>query len=924
MTGLLRYPYNSLQEAVIIAKKNNKKGKKMINEKENNTNIDWSTVPYQEIGFDKINAGILLTLCSDIIMFDGRLFGAANFYEGTGKNYRLKIYTTNKISTIPNDNFPEDRIHDMLDLSAGWQANFVFELAAGGSANNKPDDINFSIDENSSPRLITMNNRLWLIWCTRDYKINGMYIDQGSQYWSGVIRFNFDTVSINSTNAPIFQAYAFGNSLNIVVPKTTESSKVLEFCSFNLASLTPTSRDSVNVDLSKDFDYKGTDTQSSYSAWKISEHISLDFTKLDQNLTNNGRCNLSPFVAAGQVFCVVMSFFDGYKQIWRTFIKTCNHVGDNGEVNGLPDGNYESTMGKMEAITPFWNPDGYGTFSIKPCPDGRLRTMFCVLDSLEYEAYYLNYDANLNDGNNPIEFTSAAWVKENFDPGIPKFSSSQYISYSPPAHCFLFGPLYSESESLNPENSKIAYSNVYSIVWYNSGEYRPGNYGQYALLSFGMGKLMQKNLVAESGDTISSFAELDKGILAKSSAEEISFNVTGFSDGPLPVPNENIDNLIGGFLGASVASTTVGLSQVNEQNVLLNHEIGLGVDFKSKVKGTLKAGIGQYIEGNISATINAFFSTSINWGTESSINYSRQTDYISKSALGPVSKNDPSHSKLLNSGIVFGMKKTAGRLRSYQWITPNNVIGNPNLVPVTVIGVGGIPTAVNYQLSVVEAGNLASYDPAKINLKMRDLYNNLETYQKDDLNRSFKNYDKYIKNLKYIEEIVMPNAFQFSNSSDFAMPFMECIWANGGEIKNLFHSTTSLMTSEKYTWSTKLEAGAGYSVELGTDIWAVKASLFSEVELLGRVTYNGAKEKKGKNASSFGLTVDLTNVRAGVNENEVTAYGIKIYYLKPNTLWAKELSYMFGVKNINLETPCWKLMYSVDPNSITRVSPQGN
>lgn len=412
-------------------------------------------------------------------------------------------------------------------------------------------------------------------------------------------------------------------------------------------------------------------------------------------------------------------------------------------------------------------------------------------------------------------------------------------------------------------------------------------------------------------------------LTAAAGDDKALIELLGVMDGPLPVPNTNVEHLVGGFLGSDIAKVSVGRSTSASNTHSVERFLGAGVSsaakagigFKSKVEGGLPFGIGPQGMAEQSIMVSAvlktsFFGAAIH-GYEKTVQTTTHSNYIGRATLAPAASGKTYVQK---AGALFADRPVIQRI-VYRFRDNSGKIANADQEAFTLSRGPSTQITRSFTTLAGTPGNLDSYSTARINADMKARYAALSPEDKKHFDQ--RDYEDYF------DRVVMKHATQLGDGKRY----LELAWANGGLLANSFEKVVEKMNMQgsRWTWDISVGTEIDDKLEMEVDIGFVfveaKAQFNIAAHLEFLATHKGEVTRKqtSEDAERFGISGDLSLLRAGLIPGDIQAYTVRIFLLQPSQLWTNELIYMAGLPGINPTSRPWKVMYMVDPVTIERV-----
>lgn len=802
-----------------------------------------------------------------------------------------------------------------VDIASGWDNRPLVDLLLGGAANQSEDALRVL----TTPTLAVARGFSFYFWAAKeDDRVYAAYVSQNGD-WSPLIELFSERDEkgngVKPLKVPRAQiphaspvAYSLGDtSIVLATPTLDEKGRhQITFYRFVIDDITYT-HENKQQDVFVNYGSERPLGKPGRTTWIVAKSKSIPHAALPRRPGSGDNRKIQYISAcanvarAQQAYLVLAVEYE--RGVRADAIVTLNE-------RGMPELDSSAPNRGIVLIrgTP---PSVRGGQSLSRVPPNRVRSIYWEGDG--DERIRVRYLAdNAAEENGKIVFDDPSWEEEPCDPDIevPRLvrplsgtGFAQAVVLSEP----YFGP--GANADADPVDLTV-YRNVYTVVL-SAIDTDPDENGKTFFITRRFGTALQVPSVVVASTTPGPGGD----------PEATGTVVNGIVDGPIPLPNSNLDILTGGFLGTQVGKVTFGSVRGESDSIKLDRYLAAGVSTKSKLTITATAsvtastlfGLAKDIvttTDSVSAIGNSSFLGGATSGWEKIQTQSTQSNYTAVAPLvmapgtPPVAIVQPTRAAVLFGEdptlrqIAFRFRDACGRL-----VSPDEfalVLGRGSTSRVA----WGIPN-----LSVTP-GDLASYAPERIDRAMWAAYQ--ASTRKDAFDE--RDYAQYFK------RVLLKNAVTLASGRKY----LELAWSNGGTFSETSDVVAQAVDSSGFKLNWEAQVGGSFSLgvsdEFKLDLAAVAGSLKASVELsletLATQQGTESKSKTDTKTESFGLSASLDGLRAGVGPNDVFAYTMRIYFLQPSDLWVREAMFLANVPGLNITSRPWKIMFSVDPATV--------
>ncbi|MEZ4360848.1 MAG: hypothetical protein R3B48_11765 [Kofleriaceae bacterium] len=833
-----------------------------------------------------------------------------------------------------------------IDLSSGWSNAALEELLVGGRANQDPR----ALWVKYAPARAVWNGFSFYFWVSRDdRRVYAAFLNQGGS-WSALIELYQRTgangngtdpvVSSDEETGPV--AYAFGDLLYVVVP--TGDGLDLEVHVFDPGDINYTEQ---NNSQSIFVNYQGErqrEVKPGRTTWIRADHVVVPGAALPgvaragsgaaRRLSRLSGCvNVA---LARKAYLVLAMRIEGVPGRSSLLLPLDGSTGlpdqprsgrDILEITGSPAG----TSDEVE--------------SLAQVPTARVRMVNVRGGSPQtILVRYLDAGASIQTGEGEpgdvgdpdasevdapegsrgrVVFANPRWVDDPADPTFDLPGEAQTTSAGV-AQAVVYTEPYLDPDAGDdlpedaPTLANVFTALVLSIAPAATSASRTADKRGTVYLTRRLGTAVQTRSPATARELLDPRAGAD----GEGPGTGLAVNV--IMDGPLPVPGNNVDQLVGGFLGTPFARILLGTTRTERSTIDYNRFYGNGIKTSTMISLGWTTGFSAGIplmedkttsSYTVSAILKGAFMVGAIQGWQKLRTQTAQSNFIGSAAL--MASGDPATARLANSGALFALQPSL-EVTQFRFRDLNDKLDSPDAIPFTAaLGPGAQVVKVITPLSVT-AGDLASYSRASINQAMKD---QLAAFQRKDARWSrYFDQDDYDD---YVTRVIERHAVTLGSGKRF----LEIAWSNSGIYEETSDQVDEAVRSSGWQYNWELEAGVGFnykyenesSMGLLSDKSISKFSFEVKLEALYWRRDEIKQVASQASAQRFGLSVDLSGLRAGVNPGDVRAYTMRVYLLQPSTQWVKEAHFLGGVDRLNLTSEPWKIMCVVDPSTVDEV-----
>lgn len=786
--------------------------------------------------------------------------------DHAGKPMRLHFAATSQIRAYSGgrDTF----LSADVDISSGWKDAALAELLLGGVANQDEQALTTLF----SPATAQVSDATFFVWTSSlDNRIYAAYKTTASN-WSPLLELFIDedddgngTTHLTSKIAPA--AYTLdGDALVILAPA---SDGALGFHVFDPAQIAYSLRDR-SEDVFVTYHDSSDKPKPGRATWVRSGYRELPKDYL-HTLPSDGDLQAlacAPSTVLGKQALLALSVV--WKKARRDFLLRL-------DTSALPAYGSDGKLRHTNPISDIPATSHQELVSLLQIPGNQIRMLFHPDSNAKIGVRYLDPGVTIEGGELHL---APAWVHNNCDPGMELPEPIRPLGHAGIAQAVVYTEPYIDPWSDPQDTDAATFRNAFGVVI--SDVTQPHRSTLYAARR--LGTAVQSSSLLEMGamDTV----------------------VTGIMDGPLPVPNTNIDALTGGWLGSQVAKLTLGSTKIGSKTHSVDKyaltgfstedsfSLGAQVTFSS-IPGT------PAVSFTKSIIAKASFLGGATHAWSRSLERQRKSNYMAFASLEP----DGERSKIMSQGVMFGEGPTLRKVVFKFW-NACGVLVSPDHYSVLLAEGPVARTAQITPVLATDPGDLDSYTKEKINEKMRSARARLEGRPEQALFAK-KEYDDYFK------EVVEKNAVKLASGRRY----LELAWSGGGELEEVSDIIAEDVKSAGYTgtwkWSAGVSIEANIKAAVTIGVGKIERSAGFKLQALAEWERHKSEADTVSQKVDFGFTADLGPLRAGVNPGDTESYTVRVYLLKPSTRWVKELIHMGGVTGLNPTSRPWKVMYTV-------------
>lgn len=329
-----------------------------------------------------------------------------------------------------------------------------------------------------------------------------------------------------------------------------------------------------------------------------------------------------------------------------------------------------------------------------------------------------------------------------------------------------------------------------------------------------------------------------------------------------PVPNENITTASN---GQNLVEVYYGTSSESSLKTKVEWQMLFGI--KSDISTT--KGIGPAIDTQFKAGPNGSLAGTTTTKTKDA-----------ESVITSATTSRDGNLVVSSGGVVHGntlptLSETATFFSALSGLIPNSLTA-PIYSALSPVSGTADSLARDYEIYSAVPGDIGSYTKDRINDKMRGLYNDLHSSDRQKLSSA------YARN--YVEDVIEANAQYFGNT-----PYLEFTIATNGHGAPEFAEVDNIETTFGFTFDASVYVGAfvgegvsafGFGEEAGAKVQAGFDFNLNTVAGL-------SDTKEWGISSKFNLPSGISGAYD---------YTVRMYVCKPNVLWANELA-LFGNMN---------------------------
>ena len=368
--------------------------------------------------------------------------------------------------------------------------------------------------------------------------------------------------------------------------------------------------------------------------------------------------------------------------------------------------------------------------------------------------------------------------------------------------------------------------------------------------------------------------------------------IGGIIDGPIPLPMENYKDYKLSSPEIIAGSVVYGSSNAEITSREVSNKQTAG--FKSSGKVTKGVGVAWDI------SLESGMGSASGHEKQTTLSYGLPQPAIVSEENGPPAVISPNGTLQL-LGVYFD-------LGAYRFLDMFGVLvsdamtgdsGQSQKVATILPGLSTSGTG-SFLPYLVTPGDLKSYTPQNINLKMQAL-------------------SKAPVTDNYFGKVICTNAYPFTSEQ----PYLPFSWSEGSPSQLEFTQFKSSYTENSYTFDWSIYAGV--SEGFGMEVFGLGAE--EEAEFLGGATYSHESTESENNETEWGIRLDGEwgpPARAELPDS-VVAYDFRLYFLPvpkspsnlPASAWIDELrKYLpagsdVQVDNIDKGSCCWRIVFVV-------------
>lgn len=817
------------------------------------------------------------------VVFNNRLWYIGNGSDTVKKNIWANYFNLSKILSVDFLGKSSNEQKDILKEGKNWKGD---ELPQDSTTGKNASTANI-------PAVVVVNNTMYVIWTdtvSKDDKdtSNKVYAisatpDGNDVSWSSFISIKTPSDELGGENEELttksdLSAYIFNNKIVLSWIKDRDGGKS-KLVSMVLDPATIKNNIWVGEEGSVvDFDILGFDESTNLSTtW---------FSQMPTKVTVENKKNKTTFTSND--FMMVSSYNNKSNSVFLSALPM--------DSNGLP----VSTAIKFSNIT------SKSPASLAKDPAGRVRV------------YYLDNNGKMMvktvDASNRISANSWAPDSDNFP--ITNSLSGQQIMPAfvlfPPRTTTISNTATQGGKTVNLDPATVTVQ-VYQIYEFVFSTERSNSEAE--------------NIQVQVNDYGAIWAAPESINIGISSTDPTNpaFVITGIFDGPPPVPIENIFNFDTGTSAAqNLASVSYGI------------KTSQGSEFtteSSVVKGSISS-------AGFSAGIGPAWDTSMKEGTgvvnsQSTISTVEENHF---SIVNIYKKNGVNDIRgVLSQGTLFGGDITNISAGIFQYRAPADtpttnsstlVSSAPVFLTFTPSNADDDREAKPYELFSVQGATLTSYFPQSIDAKMLYLYEQYLASQKppitddNDPRNVFGEIASAIRS-GYIENVITPKALELGVNNKF----LQVAWSQTGEIIPGFSNISSSFVERSWTFESSFYTGisGGLSISVGAGPIPISTEVSFSYSDLSGIESSFSVTKTETESNEIGLNAQIIQIPGATFPGQVTSYSYRMYFLPSDNLWTQEILNFssLGVlpnninKNLDPNAAPWKIMFTVDPSSVT-------
>jgi hypothetical protein len=502
-------------------------------------------------------------------------------------------------------------------------------------------------------------------------------------------------------------------------------------------------------------------------------------------------------------------------------------------------------------------------FNVIRDPAGRMRAYSC--DS--YESGAIQY---VTMATNQVSSDGYSWTTFGRDWELLYGSAGQQSADQAPIPAFVLGPSTTEQIQVASGTKEQTVRQVYEFLLFK-------NDGINLVFShFGEAVRVADAYTLNFNEPVGQGGALEPG-------EKPRLVVTGIVDSPLPVPAANLeDQPVAGTLGSVDYGTTE--TQGDQRSTSWTWSAG----FISEGYATDGAGPAWQISATAGMAGTTGHSDTTQLGTELISN----TD-AEDSAL--VAQGNYFH-----GGVIFHRDEYLFYDVNLDGTTsPTPVNTAPTITAIWISYTGLSNDSLKPYANTV--GDLSSYTRAGWNARMQQLgYSGNDYFGEVILAQD--------KDGNYVNAVVLGAE---------GTPYLEFSWSTSGAVIQQFNDVST--SFEESGWHMEASVYGGYSFDVGASIFGVGEKEFGELLVGG--SYSRNAQTTTTEGKSWGITVNYAppTPPSTYYDGQVTAFSWKLYLLKANQQWTKELL-AYGdptfKEQIDPNSKPWRIVLEVDPESI--------
>jgi hypothetical protein len=420
----------------------------------------------------------------------------------------------------------------------------------------------------------------------------------------------------------------------------------------------------------------------------------------------------------------------------------------------------------------------------------------------------------------------------------------------------------------------------------------------------------------------------------------------GIIDGPMPVPQQNVRlTSQGGTISdwelyKPIGRVSYGTNRSEEttHKVTIDGSIGVdatfeaaaGIVFETSAElGFLRIFSVQGSAGSLTEmfgvktemTTKLSFDSTLGWGTATV----REDNVIGLTRIVPATGSAPGENAtpmVGTQGFVSGSSLSAlcRAIAFEDPQRPGQLPARPSLIsvmPVTRVQLVSHYTA-DYEYT---PGDLNSYSIPNINRKMNAAYTNWKSQNpnaRDPFGSDYLMEDDYNG---YFEKVVQKSALPIGPGG---RRYLEFSVSNDGLCDTRF----DLTKLNFWEWGTRIDASFYRAVTWENEINVAGFDVQSYLEAGVSFDVGAGYTAESERSDQWGISAEIENFPEAVRPGDVCAYSFRLYLLPADNRWAQEVLCFSdynrlaenALKPIDPNSRPWKIMFVVDPSSVTTLS----